>query len=141
MEQNKTEEKQPDLKLQARENFKNQIKQQAGAAGMPLPQNDFTDEELDIMIKKRTAGLKKTLKQKEVSLKLTETYLARVAADKAVLVNVDLEKAETEWDKKAIQAEADEMQAILEGKQLEFEEEKKTVEPLQKELQKMQELL
>jgi hypothetical protein len=128
-------------KQQAREDFKNQIKMQMKSMGMSPPSADPTDEELDGMIKKRMEGLKSTIREKETSLRVDETYLARVAANRDVLINVDLKEAETEWHKKAVQAEVDELQAIIEEKKIKFEKDKEAVVKLQEDLKKVGEML
>ena len=125
----------------ARDGFKNQLKAQMRQMGMPMPAKDPTEEELDGMIKARIEGIKESLIEKDANQKVAETYLIRVAANKDLLAHVELAKAETEWHKKATQAEINELQAIIDEKKLSFEKEKKARDRIQEDIGKMEELL
>lgn len=126
---------------QAREQFKNQIKMQMRSMGMQVPPEDPNDEELDGMIKKRIEGLKDSIKEKEASLKVDETYLTRVAANRDVLINVELAETTNEWQRKATQAEIDELQAIIDEKKIKLEKSKESLVNLQNDLKKVEEML
>jgi len=125
----------------ARDGFKNQLKAQMRQMGMPMPAKDPTEEELDGMIKARIEGIKESLIEKDANQNVAETYLIRVAANKDLLAHVELAKAETEWHKKATQAEINELQAIIDEKKLSFEKEKKARDRIQEDIGKMEELL
>ena len=125
----------------ARDNFKNQMKAQMRQMGMPMPPKDHTEAELDEMIKAGVEGSKGALIEKEAELRLTETFLARVAANRDVLIHVELKEGATEWHKKATQAEIDELQAIIDEKKLSFEKAKKSRDRMQEDVKKMEELL
>jgi hypothetical protein len=129
----------PTPKQQARESFKNHLKQQMMKMGMPP--KDMTDEELDQQIKARIESSNNDLKQKEAALKVSETYLARVSANIDLLTNIDLKEAETEWHKKAVQAEINELQAIIAEKEFHLKRDKEGLMQMKESIEKMQELL
>ncbi len=129
------------LKQQARDNLKNQMKVQMRQMGMTMPPKDLSEDELDEMIKARINIIKNSLVEKDANLRVSETYIGRVAANRDVLINVELRVAETEWHKKAIQAEIDELQAIIGEKMLSFENDKKARDKMQEDIQKMEDLL
>jgi hypothetical protein len=85
--------------------------------------------------------LKALIIKNEAELRVSDTFIARVHADKDVLEHVELDKAETEWHKKAIQAEINELQAIIDEKQFSLEKEKRSRDKLQEEINGLKELL
>ena len=134
-----TEKKQIDPRQRARENIRLEVAEEMKSRG--VPPKELTDEELDNMIKARIAAISADLKKQQVSLRVEETYAARIAADMEVLLNVDLEKAETEWHRKIIQADIDEMKAIIAQKEFDIEKDRLHLARTQKSLQKTQDLL
>ena len=134
-----TKEKTPDRNVQAREDFKRKMMmQQMMGGGMP-PQKPLTPEEIKAQKTQHKEYLQKTLKDKDASLNVMEKYIARVIANKDLLINVDLEKAETEWHKKATQAEIEELQAIIEEQNLQLGTEKESKERMETELKELKE--
>jgi hypothetical protein len=118
--------------------------------GMGMPQQEeMTDEqkaELQQKMKEeekkrrkaQIVSLKKQLKHKEMSLNVAEKSLAKMSAEKDVLQNVDLGQAETEWHKKAIQAEIEELEAVLEEGRLRLDYEREAQHDMQKNLQDLE---
>jgi len=118
-------------------------------AGETPPQKEITPEEKAEMEKRQKdaeakrrkeqiVSLKHSLEQKDAALNVKDKYLARVAANKDVLLHNDLKEAKTEWHKKAIQAELDELDAILEEEKLNLQYEKESRENLHKQLTQLQ---
>ena len=68
--------------------------------------------------KAQIESLKNQIKSKTLALKVMEKGIAKAGADKDVLENVDLPQAENEWHKKAINAQIEELEAILEEARL-----------------------
>jgi hypothetical protein len=157
MEENKTEETKEEQgpsesqqaetkeestpRQQARENFKSYMKQQALAMKLPIAKSDPTEEELDGMIQEQIKSLKESLEETELTVDVANKYMARVAANRDVLINVDLKEAENEWHKKAIQAEIDEMQAIMAEKKYNLKGDLERIRQLNESLKKMQDML
>jgi hypothetical protein len=137
----KPEEKQLTPRQQAREKFRNYMKQQASAMKLPIAKTDPTEEELDGMIKEKIKSLKESLEETELTVDVANKYLARVAANRDVLINIDLKEAENEWHRKAIQAEIDEVQAIMAEKKYNLKGDLERIRQLNESLQKMQDML
>ncbi|MFH1682934.1 MAG: hypothetical protein ABIA37_03995 [Candidatus Woesearchaeota archaeon] len=148
-----------DRNQQAREDFRmkmmQQMMQQQGGMMNPAmmqgempPQKELTPEEKAEMEKQRKEqesknrknrieSLQKSLRQKKAELNVLEKYLGRVAANKNILINVDLKEAETEWHKKATQAEIEELEAVIEENEISLESEKENHIKMEKELQEL----
>lgn len=141
-----------DRNQKAREEFRMKMMQQmmmnpAMMQGMP-PQKELTPEEKVEMEKQRKDNeriqrksaidnLQKTSRQKKAGINVLEKYLSRASASKDLLVNVDLDKAETEWHKKAVQAEIEELAAVIEENELSLEFEKESLSKTEQELQEL----
>jgi hypothetical protein len=122
-----------------KEMMQKMMMQRMGMGGGMPPQKPPTPEELAQQRKARIESITHSLKLKEASIKVMKASLAKVAADKAVLENVSLEKAETEWHKKAVKAEIEELDAVYEEGELNVSNEVQSRDDMQNELKNLQE--
>jgi hypothetical protein len=115
-----------------------------------MPQQEMSPEqkaEMEMKMKEaeekrrkaQITSLRQNLKLKNASLNVMEKSIAKVKADKDVLVNVELEAAETEWHRKAVQAEIEEIGAVIEEMTLRCEIEKEERSSLEERLRELEE--
>ena len=119
--------------------------------GMQMPQQEEMTEEQKAEMEARAKeeekrrrkaqieSLKTQIKSKTLVLKVMERGIVKVVAEKDVLVNVDLSEAPTEWHKKAVKAQAEELEAIIEEAKLRLEADRSEFENMKERLKSLEE--
>lgn len=119
--------------------------------GMQMPQQEEMTEEQKAEMEARMKeegkrrrkaqieSLKNQIKARALALKVMEKGIAKAVADKDVLVNVGLPEAENEWHKKAVNAQIEEIEAILEEAQLRLDNDISEFEAMKEKLKSLEE--
>ena len=89
--------------------------------------------------KAQIESLKSQIKSKTLVLKVMEKSIAKAVAEKDVLVHVELSEAPTEWHKKAVKAQAEELEAIIEEAKLRLDQDKSDFDNMKERLKSLEE--